>query len=259
MEIGTCFGPSTRCLLRRSRLPSVASQPNPLPIHRSHRFGTYDPVIEANRPAKRFPGTCGQHYRAYAKEQLIEASQGHPYAAELLYALGKTYDKEADKSTDNAFMLRNQAVVCYQAALGVTPRHADGANQLGYALLKLDRVDEAYYAIASSIQTRPAPEAWDNLAEVYRRKGDVQSQNYALNQSKILSEQNVSPDARGLPEVVQLDPRTFASISPSNYALPNAPIGRMAANSAPAQSVQQASAAEPKSKPTSWFGRMFSK
>lgn len=203
------------------------------------------------------PELAAQHYRAYAKQQLIEASQGHPWAADMLYALGKTYDRQAEKSVDDSVMLRNQAVVCYQAALSVAPRHADGANQLGYALLKLDRVDEAHIAITRSIQIQPGSEAWNNLAEVYRRKGDANSEAYAINQATAIKSQMPGAEQKSVPEVVQLDPQTFASISPSNYAMPSAQIAAVPRPVNPQSPVQPASAVEPKSKASSWFGKMF--
>ncbi len=193
------------------------------------------------------PDLAAQHYRAYAKQQWLIAAQGHPWTADLLYAYGKTLEREADQSPNESQMRRSQAVVCYQAAMEVNPRNADNANQLGFALLQLDRVDEAHVALNHSIQINPKAETWNNLVEVYRRRGEADQVAYA--QRNILNlKQNDAPEMIGVPEVIEVDVKTFASVSPY-------PIGMQP--NAPSQSqVQQASAVAPPAK-SSWFGKLF--
>ena len=70
-----------------------------------------------NRPLESTsPEMAAMHYRWYARYQLLTASDGHPWAADLLYAYGKTLEKEAELNPARSITLRSQAVVCYQAA-----------------------------------------------------------------------------------------------------------------------------------------------
>jgi tetratricopeptide (TPR) repeat protein len=193
------------------------------------------------------PDLAAQHYRAYAKQQWLIAAQGHPWTADLLYAYGKTLEREADQNPNESQMRRSQAVVCYQAAMEVNPRNADNANQLGFALLQLDRVDEAHVALNHSIRVNPKAETWKNLAEVYRRRGEADQVAYAQRNVQILK-QNVVPEMVGVPEVIEVDPKTFASVSPY-------PTGMQP--TVPMQSpVQQASAVTTPAK-TPWYGKLF--
>ncbi|MDZ4852580.1 MAG: hypothetical protein SGI77_25100 [Pirellulaceae bacterium] len=188
------------------------------------------------------PELAAQHYRTYARHQLAIAAQGHPWAADLIYALGKTYEQRAEANGDNSVMFRNQAAACYAAALDIAPGHADGANQLGYTLLRLDRLDEAQTVLSQSLQYNPSANAWKNLAEVYRRREQPDMVAFALQQVAILEGHNT---VDGLPEVIQIDPQTFARISPNQQIKQ----GTVTSASAVSPSVP------PKS--TSWFSRLL--
>ena len=159
------------------------------------------------------PEIASQHYRMYARYQFMIAADGHQWASDLLYAYGKTLEKEAEQDTTRALMLRSQSVVCYQAATHVAPGQSDAANQLGYALIHLDRIDEAYEALTTSLQRNPTANAWNNLAEVYRRRGAMAEAEYAVQQATALSasQKRYSYDN---PEVTEVDPAVFAKFSP---------------------------------------------
>jgi len=167
-----------------------------------------------NRPLESTsPELAAMHYRWYARYQLVIASDGHPWAADLLYAYGKTLEKDAELNPSRANMFRNQSVVFYQAATQVAPNQSDAASQLGYALIHLDRMDDAYNALAASIQTKPNANAWHNLAEVFRRTGKVAEAEYAVEQAAAMSSQ-VSQHSPENPEITEVDPATFAKYSP---------------------------------------------
>ncbi|MCY2977013.1 MAG: hypothetical protein NTW52_20360 [Planctomycetota bacterium] len=193
------------------------------------------------------PDLAAQHYRAYAKQQWLTAAQGHPWTADLLYAYGKTLEREADQNPNESQRRRSQAVVCYQVAMEVNPRNADNANQLGFALLQLDRVDEAHIALNHSIRVNPKAETWNNLVEVYRRRGEPDQVAFAQRNVQSLKT-TVAPEMVGVPEVIEVDVKTFASVSPY-------PTGLQPSLPAPSQ-VQQASAIAPPAK-SSWFGKLF--
>lgn len=167
-----------------------------------------------NRPLESTsPEMAAMHYRWYARYQLVIASDGHPWAADLLYAYGKTLEKDADLNPSRANMFRNQAVVFYQAATQVAPNQSEAASQLGYALIHLDRMDDAYNALAASIQTKPNANAWNNLAEVFRRTGKVAEAEYAVQQATAMSSQAPQHSPEN-PEITEVDPAVFAKYSP---------------------------------------------
>ncbi len=159
------------------------------------------------------PEMAASHYRWYARYQLIAASKGHAWAADLLYAYGKTLEKDAELNPVRANLFRNQAVVCYQAAMQIAPSQSDVANQLGFALIHLDRMDDAYNALTISIQQKPTANAWNNLAEIYRQRGATADAEYAVQQAAALN--NGSPKySSEHPEVTEVDPAVFAKYSP---------------------------------------------
>ncbi len=158
------------------------------------------------------PELASQYYRAFARERLIEAADQHPWAADLYYALGKSFEKQAIENRVQSSMLRGQAVVCYQAALSTTPNHADAATQLSYVLLQLDRVSEAEEVIAVALQLRNRPEDWRNLAEIYRRQNNSAGQLWA---SQRLRESEATAGNRSpFPPIHQVAPDDFVRISP---------------------------------------------
>ncbi len=191
------------------------------------------------------PELASQHYRNFARQQLNLAGQQHPWAADLFYALGRTFERNADACSDENSRWRNQAIVCYEAALTITPTHAGGSNQLGYALLKLDRIDEAQAALNHSIQAKPTADAWRNIAEVYRRRGQSSQAEYAVNQ--VASLETVNPAAR-VPEVIQIDAQAFAGISPNQF------VGHASANQVVSPAAQTAPPATTKA---GWFGKLW--
>lgn len=159
------------------------------------------------------PDIASQHYRNYARYEFVVASDGHKWSSDLLYAYGKTLEKEAELEPDRAFMLRAQSVACYQAAAQVSPSQSDVANQLGYSLIHLDRIDDAYQALISSIQQKPTANAWNNLAEIYRRRGATSDAQHATEQAKAIA--NVQPNfSYENPEITEVDSATFAKYSP---------------------------------------------
>ena len=192
-----------------------------------------------NRPLETTsPEMASMHYRWYARYQFLTASDGHPWAADLLYAYGKTLEKEAELNPTRTVMLRSQAVVCYQAATQIAPAQSDAANQLGYALIHLDRMDDAYAALTASIQNKPNANAWNNLAEVFRRLGKSAEAEYAVQQASAL--ENASPQYTAQnPEITEVDPAVFAKYSPAptmvgpsqnfpaNSLQPNVPNGNV--------------------------------
>jgi tetratricopeptide (TPR) repeat protein len=193
---------------------------------------------------------ASQHYRTFARYQFVVAADGHQWVSDLLYAYGKTLEKEAESDPERAIRLRNQAVACYQSATQISPSQNDAANQLGYALIHLDRIDEAYGALTASIQQRPTANAWNNLAEIYRRRGAMTEADYAIQQAASIAETNPSFSYDN-PEVAEVDPTTFARYSP----MP----AQLAGSANNAQPNNNSSAVRPASSTGNFFSKIFKK
>ena len=188
------------------------------------------PVLKEKDIAVMSPTVAGQHYRAFARQSFLIATDGHPWGADLLYALGKTYEREAEQDVPRGIMLRNQATVCFQTASTLGPARSHISNQLGFNLLQLDRIDEAYQALKSSLESQPSVNAWRNLAEVYRRRGAVESVNYALAQADSLSAGESAAGPR-TPEIMEVSPEEFARYSPPPVMASTMTAGAAAPNS----------------------------
>jgi hypothetical protein len=199
------------------------------------------------------PEVASQHYRSFARYQWIVASAGHRWASDLLYALGKTYEKEGELSPVSSIRLRSQAVICYQAAIQITPTQSEASNQLGYALIHLDRIEEAYDALKSSIESQPNPQAWSNLAEVYRRRGATDSANFAVQQASSLAQLSAPAYTAENPEVTQVDPAVFARYSPAQNVI--APTS----NTNVVNGASRATSATQVAKQPNFFSKMFAR
>ena len=189
------------------------------------------------------PEIASQHYRNYARYEFVVASDGHKWSSDLLYAYGKTLQKEAELEPDRAFLLLAQSAACYQAATQVSPSQSDAASQLGYTLIHLDRIDDAYQALISSIQQKPTANAWNNLAEIYRRRGAASDAQYATQQAKAIanSQPNFSYEN---PEITELDSATFAKYSPMQMQTPAATLAAVGVtNTIPSATVQKTNVA----------------
>ena len=222
--------------------------------HPSHSLGTPQIVARHETPALKnvplegvAPELAAQHYRTYAREQLQLAAQEHPWAADLFYALGQTYECQASDAQPDSRIYRHQAMTCYIAALDVSPEHAEGAQQLGYVLMLLDRLEEAENALRLAIAKKPTLTAWDHLAEVYRRRGDPQQASLAANQANAL---RTSSPGSTIPDVVSLDPRAFAGISPNQVL--GSTSSREATTATPSAAVAKDTASR-----TNWLSRWW--
>jgi tetratricopeptide (TPR) repeat protein len=171
------------------------------------------PVLKDVDATELAPLTAAQHYRQYAEFKMTEAAQGHPWAAEVIYALGRTYQAQADAVSDETqHNLRWKAVTLYRGARHIAPSNAVAANQLGYVLLQMDRPLDAREAVVTSLNATPSLAAYENLVEASRRLGDTSTANWATAQAMVI--RAAQPQHSPIPAVVEVDPRTFAAVSP---------------------------------------------
>jgi tetratricopeptide (TPR) repeat protein len=111
-----------------------------------------------------------------------QACLNHPWAADLWYAMGKTYERELEYSPKQVDILRLQSVECYKVALRVAPSRGYIANQLGYSYLHTGSLEDASRALKQALDAGPTPYSWRNLAELYRRRG-------AMGEARLADEQ----------------------------------------------------------------------
>jgi tetratricopeptide (TPR) repeat protein len=170
------------------------------------------PILKAISPDQLAPMTAAQHYRLYAEACLLEASQRHPWGSEVLYAIGRAYQAQADTQDAAAVALRWRALTFYRAATAIDPSNALAANQLGYILLQMDRPRDAQAALIASVNRQLSVPALQNLVEASYRLGDSTTGRWAEAQLSALHPA-ISADT-GQPSFVEVDPRTFAALSP---------------------------------------------
>ncbi len=193
------------------------------------------PVLKDADTTTLAPMAAAQHYRQYAESKLVEAAQGHPWASEVLYALGRSYQSHADATQAGMQQnLRWRAITLYRGARAIAPANATATNQLGFVLLQMDRPADAREALVASINAAPSLAAYQNLVEASRRLGDANTGNWAMQQAMA---SNSPPSATsGIPEFLEVDPRTFAAMSP--YSIGPSPQSQ----DSPAQAYRTASA-----------------
>ena len=171
------------------------------------------PVLKQADVTSLAPLAAAQHYRLYAEQKLVESAQGHPWASEVLYTLGRAYQAQADATQDSSKnALRWRAVSCYRSACSISPRNHLASNQLGYVMLQMDRPADARASLLTSIQSRPTLAAFENLVEAARRLGDTSTGHWAL--ENYLAMKRASPATTNAPRVIEVAPQTFAAISP---------------------------------------------
>ncbi len=170
------------------------------------------PVLKNNNLSDMSPLAAAQHYRQFAESQLTEAAQGHPWASELLYTVGRTYQAEADAASNNIDVLRMKALAYYRASRVTMPTNAIACNQLGYLLLQMDRNEEAREALVAAVELKKDEAFLSNLAEASRRLGDMKTVTWA-NQS-VAAIRSRTPPASPVPSIVEVSQEDFIAISP---------------------------------------------
>ncbi|MDX1930434.1 MAG: hypothetical protein SFV81_28175 [Pirellulaceae bacterium] len=170
------------------------------------------PALKNKNLSGMSPLTAAQHYRQFAEAQLVEAAQGHPWASELLYTVGRTYQAEADADSSRVDVLRMKAMAYYRAARITLPSNAIACNQLGYLLLQMDRNAEARGALIAAVTLKPEQAFLSNLAEASRRLGDTQTSTWAAQSADAIRRRTPPPSP--VPPYVEVSQEDFIAISP---------------------------------------------
>jgi tetratricopeptide (TPR) repeat protein len=170
------------------------------------------PVLKDKNLSGMSPLTAAQHYLHYAEAQLVAAAQGHPWASELLYTVGRTYQAEADSNSARVDTLRMKALAYYRAARITLPSNAIACNQLGYLLLQMDRNTEAREALIAAVTLKLEEASLSNLAEASRRLGDSQTVAWAT--QTVAAIRSRTPPPSPVPPYIEVSQEDFIAISP---------------------------------------------
>jgi len=171
------------------------------------------PILKQSHLGQVSPVTLAEHYLQYAEEQIIAASQQHPWFSDILYQLGRTLQSEADMvSSPASDHLRGQAILYYRAALAIVPANALAANQVGFLLLQQDRPSEALQYLVAAVNAAPNVPSLQNLVEASRRLGDRPMEQWSL--QALAAIQNRQPSGGPMPSIELLNNSAFVAISP---------------------------------------------
>lgn len=164
------------------------------------------------------PLRAAQSYLTFAQEQLGTAGAKEVAASIALYGLGKLYSYLAVQAAGTSRAAAPKAMVFYQSALLVNPRHYLASNDLGVLLARAGRFEDARAALEHSAGLSRQWETWHNLARVYRQLGQLPCAQYAEQQVAAIRRELAqrSGGGRGSSGLVQwVDPAQFAQFAAS--------------------------------------------
>ncbi len=144
-------------------------------------------------------------YFEAARKSLLDALAGQSLSAEALAVVADSHLRSESSTLED----RAIAITCLRAAIGLKPTDSLIANQLGFELLKDGRLDESEKLLKHSLNIASTPEAWQNLAELHRRRGEL-----PLAQQAAMMAQSVRGATSTGPQIEQLTPQQFAQLSP---------------------------------------------
>lgn len=170
------------------------------------------PALKTSSDASMARTTAAQRYRVYAKVCLLEAAQNHPWSSEVYYALGRSYQAQADAADGDPRALYWRAIVYYRAAISIDRSNLLTANNLGYCLLHVGLDSEAQSVLISAVNITPTKPLLENLSVASERVGDQTTRQWAL--SAIRSMDTGSQALPSMPRVESLTPAQFAALSP---------------------------------------------
>ena len=157
--------------------------------------GHQTPVLDELSLDELTPTEAVQRYLTYAQERLACAGGDLQPAASALYALGKLDMAAGPLNVGSLEAVR--AVVYFQAALIIHPRHALAANELGVLLARHGRLPEARSALLYSVKIEAQPAAWRNLSIVHHHLGEMDLAQCADSEARSIGPATTITDIRG--------------------------------------------------------------
>jgi hypothetical protein len=141
------------------------------------------PVLRGNVPPGADAIQVVQLYYSYAEERFAYACQGLPGASVAYYGLARTYVQPGTHFMHAA----GKAAMLQRVAIRLAPQNVLAGNELGVLLAQHGHLDEAESMFKQCVATDARPEAWQNLAAVYAKKGDADASRAAMTESSKLA------------------------------------------------------------------------
>jgi hypothetical protein len=152
--------------------------------------GHTTPVLHGKVPAGADAIQVVQLYYSYAEERFAYACEGLPGASLAYYGLARTFVQPGTRYVHSA----GKAAMLQRVALRVAPQNVLAGNELGVLLAQHGHLNEAEALFKQCVATDASPEAWQNLAAVYARKGDAEASRIAMAEgSKLAASQKAVP------------------------------------------------------------------
>ena len=144
------------------------------------------PVLQGTDPENLTQLIALQCYFTFAQEQLAQAAGEEVAGSMALHGLGNLYRALAAKQSGLVRAATPKALVCYQAALLVSPHNYMASNELGVLLARGGRYQEAQNVLEHSVRECEQSVGWHNLAVVYQRLGRTDLARHASAQCRAL-------------------------------------------------------------------------
>ena len=176
-------------------------------------------IIGAREARTMTASGASRRYLEYAGLQLGTCGGQNPVSAEALFCLGKMRTIAAQSDPDPESKNLYEAVIFQHAALTADPQNHRSANELGVLLARTGQLKAAESYLKHSLQIKPTPQGWANLAKVHKRKGTQEDQrlaNLAINEYEASLYQQV-PDFTSGP-IHMVAPQEFIARSPIQHA-----------------------------------------
>ena len=175
-------------------------------------------IISVREAEQMTASTATRRYLEYAGFQLGTCAGQNPVAAEALYCLGKMRSISALSNPDPESKELYEAIIFQHAALTADPKNHRSANELGVLLARSGQLAAAETYLKNSLQLKPTPEGWANLAKVHQRKGTPQDQqlaNLAMQEYQASVNRQMTNVAAGPIQLVE--PQEFLARSPMQH------------------------------------------
>lgn len=167
------------------------------------------PVLAAGIPAGMTPAEAADRYLDHARKKLAGLASASVQAAkalDLLAAIGLARDKANWLPTETALCLR-------RAALQGQPSNSSLASRLGMQLADMGLEDEATWTLRHAISLDPDGEVAQALAGIEQRRDDKSTAMQLTADLRQKMPEGEQVDR--IPDVIELSPSQFASISPA--------------------------------------------
>ncbi|QDT04779.1 hypothetical protein K227x_31760 [Rubripirellula lacrimiformis] len=172
---------------------------------RSHQTKLIDPASASTVTANE----ATDRYLDFARVQLATIAGERIEAAQALDLLAAVYLGRADAST-----LPSETAICMRrAALQGQPNNASLASRLGMHLADVGLHDEACWALQHSLSMEFTPQTAHALVAVMQRTGDTTGASQLV--AKLQQSEPAKQPQVFTPEIVELSPSEFASVSKS--------------------------------------------